>query len=103
MSTGASWKATGGLTYSASDYHAYYYDVSASDVTAQRSEYRSDGGYSGAFISLRGTYRFDDWIAWVYLRVHTLSGSAIEDSPLVERDSYRLVGVGLSWIFASSD
>lgn len=99
---GLSYKFTAGVLFASRDYHAYYYDVPTSAVTTQRSAYRSSAGYGGAFVSVRATYKFDDWVLWAFLRSSRLSGAVIDDSPLVETEQYSLIGLGMAWIFASN-
>lgn len=99
---GLSYKLTAGVTYASREYHSYYYDVPIASVTAQRPQYSSEGGYGGAFVSIRGTYKFKDWVVWTFITTTRMSGASIDDSPLVETEQYTLVGLGMAWIFASN-
>lgn len=100
--SGWAYQVRGGLRYSTEEYNAYYYDVPAQFSTAQRPEYHTDAGYSGAFIDLMGNWRQNDFIYFGFIRYQNLDGTEFEDSPLVEDTNYFSVGIGLMWIFADS-
>lgn len=100
--TGLSHKVTTGLKFATEDYHAYYYDVAPEFATATRPEYSSDAGYGGSFFNYRATYKAGDLVYWMFLRYQSLRGAEFEDSPLVEKLDYYLVGAGFSWIFAGN-
>jgi outer membrane scaffolding protein for murein synthesis (MipA/OmpV family) len=100
--TGLSHKATLGLKFATQEYHAYYYDVAPEFVTATRPGYSSDAGYGGSFFNYRVTYKAGDLVYWMFLRYQSLRGAEFEDSPLVEKQDYYLVGAGFSWIFAGN-
>lgn len=100
--SGLSHKVTTGFKFATEDYHAYYYDVAPEFATATRSEYNSDAGYGGSFFNYRATYKEGDLVYWMFLRYQSLRGAEFEDSPLVEKLDYYLVGAGFSWIFAGN-
>lgn len=99
---GMSYKATIGVRYATSDYHAYYYDVLPAFVTAQRSGFSANGGYGGVFAKVRASYRSGNWILWVLARHTALNDAAFVDSPLVEQKNYNLFAVGFAWVFAQN-
>ncbi len=100
--TGLSHKATLGLKFATQDFHAYYYDVAAEFVTADRSEFTSAGGYGGSFVKYRISYKTSNFIYWAFARYQSLRGAEFVDSPLVVKDDYYLLGVGFAWVFASN-
>jgi len=100
--TGLSHKVTMGLKFATQDYHAYYYDVAPEFSTAVRPVYNSDAGYGGSFFNYRVTYKTGDLVYWMFLRYQSLRGAEFEDSPLVEKLDYTLIGAGFSWIFAGN-
>jgi len=100
--TGLSQTATLGLKFATQDFHAYYYDVAAQFSTPARPEYESDGGFGGAFINYRMTYKTSDFVYWMFLRYQSLNNAVFEDSPLLVEDDYYFFGIGFAWIFASS-
>ncbi len=95
-------KTTIGIKFATQDFHAYYYDVAPEYATASRPAYKSDAGFGGSFIKYRISYKTNDFIYWMFLRYQSLRGAEFEDSPLVLKNDYYLVGAGFSWIFASS-
>ena len=100
--TGLSHKATLGLKFATQDFHAYYYDVTAEFVTADRSGFTSAGGFGGSFMKYRISYKTSNFIYWAFARYQSLRGAEFIDSPLVVKDDYYLLGVGFAWIFASN-
>ena len=100
--TGLSHKATVGVKFATQDYHAYYYDVAAEFSNALRPEYKSEAGYGGSFAKYRLTYKTSNFVYWTFIRYQSLRGAVFEDSPLVLQKDYFFVGLGFSWIFASS-
>jgi MipA family protein len=91
-----------GLRYATQDYHAYYYDVDSTYVTPQRTLFESDKGYNGLVIDLHTTWRQNDILFWGILRYQNLKHSVIQDSPLVEDHNYYFLGLGITWLLASS-
>jgi len=100
--SGWAYQVRGGLRYASSEYNSFYYGVPTEFATPQRSEFNADAGYIGTFIDLMGNWRQDNLIYFAFLRYQNLSGTAIEDSDLVEETNSVAVGVGVMWIFADS-
>lgn len=95
-------KTTIGINFATQDFSAYYYDVAPEFATPVRPAYKSDAGFAGSFIKHRISYKTKDYIYWMFLRYQSLRGAVFEDSPLVLKNDYYLVGIGFSWIFANS-
>jgi outer membrane scaffolding protein for murein synthesis (MipA/OmpV family) len=83
-------------------YHAYFYDVAPAYIRAGRPSYSAVSGYSGSSMYLTATRRFAHYWIGAFIRYDNLAGASFVRSPLVETQQYLAVGVGLSWIFASS-
>jgi hypothetical protein len=68
----------------------------------QRAAYQAAGGYGG-WRALAATSRRigTTWVG-AFVRYDNLRGAAFEASPLVRRDHQVTVGLGVSWVFASS-
>jgi len=98
--TGFTYLVSGGLRFSTAELHQYYYDVESSFVTPVRSEFNSEGGYSGLFVDYIANWRTDDLIFFALLRYQNIGQSAFEDSPLIEQNDYLMFGVGVTWVFA---
>ncbi len=98
------WRAsmTVGPIWASGDYHAYFYDVKATEATATRPAYEASGGYGGARFTLLFKRAWDDKRLALFARADTLAGSAFVDSPLVEREHYYMVGASLIWVFTKS-
>lgn len=92
-----------GPKFASRDFHAYYYDVGAADVTPDRPAYRADAGYSGLSMLVSASRRFDRFWVGSFLRYDNLEGATFDDSPLVEADHAISAGVAISWIFWQSD
>ncbi len=100
--SGWAYQVRGGVRYTSERYNAYYYNVPAEFSTPQRTEYKADAGYGGAFIDLMGNWRQNNFIYFAFLRYQNLSGTTFEDSPLVEENNYVSMGIGVLWVFANS-
>lgn len=92
-----------GPKFASRDFHAYYYDVRAADVTADRPAYRASAGYSGLSMLVSASRRFERFWVGSFLRYDNLRGATFDDSPLVETDHAISVGVAISWIFWQSE
>jgi len=92
-----------GPKFASRDFHAYYYDVEAADVTRDRPAYRADAGYSGMSMLVSASRRFDRFWVGSFLRYDNLKGATFDDSPLVETDHAISAGVAISWILWRSD
>jgi outer membrane protein len=100
--TGFAWQLTAGLRYASQDYHRYYYAVPAAFATATRPAYDTGAGFSAVFTDLVLNWRDDELIWWTFLRYQDLGGGVYADSPLLQREQYWFVGVGLTWVLAES-
>ena len=83
-------------------YTARFYAVDAAYATAARPAYQAHGGYAG-WQALAATSRRvgNTWYGG-FMRYDSLRGTAFEDSPLLRQRSALTVGVGVSWILATS-
>jgi outer membrane scaffolding protein for murein synthesis (MipA/OmpV family) len=84
------------------EYNAYFYTVRPAEATANRPAYAASGGYSGSQLTFTLTKRFPRYWIGGFLRVDTLAGAVIEDSPLVRRSDAVSAGIALSWVFKES-
>jgi len=91
-----------GPKFASRDFHAYYYDVGADDVTPQRPAYRASAGYSGLSMLVSARRRFDRFWVGSFLRYDYLDGATFDDSPLMETDHALSAGVAISWILWQS-
>ena len=83
-------------------YHEYYYGVDAAYATPDRPAYHARGGYAGWQALAATSRRIGP--AWVgaFVRYDSLRGAVFDASPLVRREHEVTVGVGVSWVFATS-
>jgi outer membrane scaffolding protein for murein synthesis (MipA/OmpV family) len=100
--TGWSYEFLAGFRFATDKYHNYYYEVAPQYATPERPQYSTSGGYSGAFTELVASWRRRDLIYFAWTRYQNIGNAVYADSPLVEKNDYFLVGVGLNWIFAES-
>ncbi len=91
-----------GPLFASRSFHSYYYDVEGRYATAQRPEYRADGGYSGFRIKLTVSRRFGGWYTGAFLRYDDLSGAAFEDSPLVAERHALVAGISVARVVGQS-
>lgn len=101
---GSGWMlgASVGPNFADSRYHAYFYDVAPAYVRPGRPAYAAGAGYSGSSVYLTVSRRFAHYWVGGFLRYDNLAGASFVNSPLVETQQYFAVGVGMSWIFATS-
>lgn len=92
-----------GPLFATDSYHDYYYSVSANDVTASRSAYDAEAGYSGMRLTVGASRRYKKFWFGGFLRYDDLNGAVFEDSPLVERSNSVMAGLVLSWVFDESE
>lgn len=92
----------GGPLFADRKYHDYYYGVGGADATPQRPAYRARGGYAGWQALAATSRRFGRTWVGAFVRYDSLRGAVFEASPLVRRDHGVSVGLGVSWVFASS-
>ncbi|MDQ6680567.1 MAG: MipA/OmpV family protein [Pseudomonadota bacterium] len=93
----------GGPLFADRRYHDYYYGVDSAYATPQRSAYRARGGYGGWQALAAASRRYGRMWVGGFVRYDNLHGAVFEASPLVRRDHEVAVGVGVSWVFATSD
>ncbi len=96
------WKLrfAGGPLFADSDWHGYYYNVKPGEVTATRPAYSADGGYSGMRFDFSYSRRIDKLWFGGFVRYDSLSGSEIENSPLVTTNDNLSAGFGLGWVIS---
>lgn len=83
-------------------FNAFFYDVDASQATAQRPAYRAPAGYGGTQWTLAASRRFDNHWVGAFARFDDLSGARFADSPLVRERSHLSVGIAVAWVFGRS-
>jgi len=96
------WESSIGAIWSSSTYHAFFYDVDAEYVTATRSQYQSEGGFTGWRSSLTLKRRWGDFIGIGYVRYMNFSGAANASSPLLIESNYLAGGLSLIYMLYSS-
>ena len=100
----AGWEFGAGIgpVFAADKFHHYFYSVAAQFATADRPEYRADGGYSGMHVLAALSKRFPKFWVGAFLRYDWLGGAEFEDSPLVRRESSLAGGFGIAWMIGES-
>ena len=93
-------RAAIGPIYSTGEFHDYYYAVASDEVLPSRPAYNAGSGFSGA----RGTFSYSRrygqlWFGG-FIRYDTLSGSVVEDSPLISESSAWMTGISVAWVFS---
>lgn len=83
-------------------YHQHVYGVDAAYARAGRPAYRASGGYAGWQALAATSRRFGNTWVGGFLRYDSLRGAAFDASPLLRRQSALTLGVGVSWILATS-
>jgi outer membrane protein len=83
-------------------YHNYFYSVAPQFATATRPAFQADGGYAGTQFITALSKRFPKFWVGAYVRYDTLADAAFAASPLVQRKSYLVGGIGISWILSKS-
>lgn len=91
-----------GLQFAGRRFNSFFYDVDASQATAQRPAYRSPGGFGGTQLTLAASRRVENYWIGTFARYDNLSGARFEDSPLVRRDSHLSIGVAVAWVLGRS-
>jgi outer membrane protein len=84
-------------------YHAYFYDVGLSDVTAARPAYAAHGGFAGARVVTALSRRSGRLWVGMFASVDSVRGARFDDSPLVRRRDNVSMGIAMSWVFAESE
>ena len=83
--------------------HGYFYDVAPQYATADRPDYRSDGGLMLVRTGVFGTVRVNpDVRVFGFVRLDSYAGNANRDSPLFRKEFGPSAGVGLAWTLARS-
>ncbi len=98
--TGFAYLFSGGFRFATEQYHDFYYQVDAAFATPTRSAFDASQGYGGFFLNAIANWRTKNLIYFAVVRYQNLTGSAIEDSPLVEQTDYLFIGGGMTWVFA---
>ncbi|HDN27781.1 MAG TPA: MipA/OmpV family protein [Thioploca sp.] len=91
-----------GPLYASQNYHDYYYGVAPQYATLTRPSYTGKHGYSGTRLGLSLRWQFQSLQFGAFLRYDNLSGTAFEDSPLLETEHSLMAGFGIVWVFARS-
>ncbi len=90
-----------GPIYADRNYLNHFYAVGAEDVTATRAEYQADsGGYHGFRIDFTYSRRIGTFWLGGFIRQDSLSGSVIENSPLVSQHENLTAGISLAWVIS---
>jgi outer membrane protein len=100
-----SWELGGsiGPLFGSEDYHNYYYGISSEYVTAQRTLYKANKGYSGLRLTLGASRYFGSLWLGMFVRYDDLNGTVFVDSPLLEQRYSLMGGMALSWILSRSE
>lgn len=96
------WNLSAGPIFASRQYHDYFYTVSDSDATANRSAYEATAGYSGSRVTLALSVNSKKWFVGAFTRYDDLRGAVFDDSPIVETRSYFAVGIAVSRVFIKS-
>ena len=91
-----------GPVFATQRYNALYYGVDPAYASPTRAAYPARGGYSGWQSVASSSVRWG--AAWVgaFVRYDRLQGAVFDDSPLMRRRGSLTMGLGVSWILASS-
>ena len=89
-----------GPLYSDENYNGYYYSVKTSEVTPTRPAFTAQDGFSGYRIDFTYSRRMGQYWFGGFVRYDNISGSEIEDSPLVITDSNFTAGIGFAWVLS---
>ncbi len=94
------WKLrlAGGPLYATADFHRYYYQVDPAYATPVRPAYDAGKGFSGWRLDFTFSRRLDGWWFGGFMRYDNLSGSVIEDSPLVSETGQLMLGISFARI-----
>lgn len=83
-------------------YHQYFYGVDPQYATVSRPAYQARGGYAGGQFITALSKRFPDYWVGAFVKLDTLRGAVIADSPLVRSKTNVSAGFAVSWIFGRS-
>jgi outer membrane scaffolding protein for murein synthesis (MipA/OmpV family) len=92
-----------GPVFGSRRYHAYFYDVAAADITAQRPAYSARGGYGGWQGTMALSRRMGRQWLGIFIRADSVAGATFEPSPLVRRRTNVALGFAWSWIWTQSN
>jgi len=92
-----------GPIFASEQYHNYFYEVTADDITAARAEYHPGSGYSGSRVTFTFSLNTRQWFIGAFARYDDLRGAEFVESPLVETDRYFALGIAVMKIFARSE
>jgi outer membrane protein len=84
-------------------YNAHFYDVAEEYVRADRSAYRSRGGYAGSQFQTSISRRFGSVSVGAYAEYDYLRGAVFDDSPLMKRRSNIGGGIFMTWTLMQSN
>ncbi len=91
-----------GVLYHSEKYNEYIYSVAPRYATPARPAYRAKAGFGGYTGSASVGWREPGYWLGAYIQYDHLAGASFEDSPLVERDDFFLVGFAVTWVFHES-
>ncbi len=92
-----------GPVFATERFNDYYYRVSTMyAVPGIREAYDAGSGYSGAFLVLALSKRYDHWWFGSFVRYDNLTGAVFERSPLVKTSHAVMAGFGIVWVFGQS-
>jgi MipA family protein len=81
-----------------------YYTVDPAFATPERPAYDASAGLVAWRASLSLSRKLTpDWQLFGFVRMNTLAGSAVEDSPLVRRTTGASAGLGVAWTWKRSE
>lgn len=89
------------IQYADKNFHAHYYSVKPEYESKGRHSYAARGGRSGMSILLLLNRQYGSFHFLPFVRYDSLKGAVFEESPLVRKKDFFLMGLGLFWIFHS--
>lgn len=87
-----------GKMYGDKNFHEYYYNVDDRYVTAERSKFQSNSGFSGDVVIVSAKKQFGDFLIFPFLRYDNIKDAAYHDSPLVKKSEYLMIGAGFFYL-----
>lgn len=100
--TGLNLGVSVGPIFSDNGYHDYFYSVEPAYVTPWRPAYNAKGGYSGTSLTVGLSKAYKRLRLNAFVSADFLQGAAIDDSPLVKRETSLMGGFSIAWIFFQS-
>lgn len=100
----SSWQVTlkGSLKFADGKYNNYFYGVEDQYVTATRSAYAADTGYTGAELLGGLNFEGERYRAGMFVRYNDISGATFEDSPLIRKEHNASIGFAYAWLFSGN-